>query len=189
MAELSSLSTFVDPGSIHVVVESPRGSTLKLKYDPVRGVMTLSRPLIAGLVYPYDWGFVPSTRGPDGDPLDAVILWDATSYPGVVFQCRPAGILRVEQSNSASGARERNDRVAVIPVKAPRHERVRSVFDLSERVRLELERFFVSAVAFEQKDLEILGWAGPDEALALVRETHDRYATHVSKFQSVLSRG
>src|SRR5262249_52942694 len=87
--------TFASDDSIRVVIESPRGSALKLKYDPDLDVMTLSRPLTAGLTYPYDWGFVPSTRGADGDPIDAIVIWDATSYPGVVLQCRPVGILHV----------------------------------------------------------------------------------------------
>jgi len=68
------------------MVESPRGSSVKFKYDPDDDVMVLSRPLPAGLAYPYDWGFVPSTRAADGDPLDAVIVWDGTSYPGVVVR-------------------------------------------------------------------------------------------------------
>ena len=55
---------------------------VKFKYDPDEGVMMLARPLPLGLTYPYDWGFVPSTRAADGDPLDAVILWNGTSYPG-----------------------------------------------------------------------------------------------------------
>jgi len=73
MADLLTLPTF-DHGEIfRVVVESPRGSTSKFKYDKDYGVIALSRPLPAGLSYPHDWGFVPSTLAPDGDPLDAII--------------------------------------------------------------------------------------------------------------------
>jgi len=131
--------------------------------------MMLSRPLPLGLAYPYDWGFVPSTRAADGDPLDAFVLWDGASYPGIVLPCRPIGVLRAEQTNPTTHGRERNDRVAVLPVKAPRWDPVRSVFDLSERTRLELERFFLGVVAFERKDLKLAGWAGPAEAMDLVR--------------------
>jgi len=45
------------------------------------------------------------------------------------------------------------------------------VFDVDERIRQELERFFLSAVAFERKDLKLQGWAGPDEAIALLRDS------------------
>jgi inorganic pyrophosphatase len=156
--------------AIHVVVESPRGSTLKFKYDPKHQVMMLGRPLPAGLAYPHDWGFIPSTRAADGDPLDAVVMWDGISYPGIVIACRAIGVLRVEQTNLESRARERNDRVIALPMKAPRWDSVRTVFDVAERVRLELQQFFMAAVAFEGKELAILGWAGPEDAMAVVSD-------------------
>ena len=171
MTNLATLPSFVDEGTVHVVVETPRGSTTKLKYDEKLGVMTLSRPLTLGLIYPYDWGFVPSTRAPDGDPLDAIVMWDGVSYPGVVLPCRPIGVLHVEQANRQTRARERNDRIVAIPIPAPRADSLRTVFDLNERIRLELEQFFLAVVAFEKKDLKILEWAGPDDAMALVRAT------------------
>jgi inorganic pyrophosphatase len=164
------LAAFARDGSLHVVVESPRGSSVKFKYDPEHGVMMLSRPLPAGLVYPFDWGFVPGTRAADGDPLDAFILWDASSYPGIVIACRPLGLLKVEQTNLESKRRERNDRVAVIPMKAPRQEGVASVFDLTKRVRDEIEHFFLHAVAFEGKQVTLLGWADKAEAEAVTRK-------------------
>jgi len=156
-------------GSINVVVETPRGSQSKFKFDPETGSMILSRPLPSGIVYPCDWGFIPSTRAADGDPLDAMILWDGTGFPGLIVASRLIGILRVEQKSLASGARERNDRLFALPVKAPRSEQVRSVFDLPERVRLELEQFFQNVVAFEGKEIALLGFAGPDEADRVLR--------------------
>jgi len=169
VTDLLELPAFDERDAVHVVVESPRGSSLKFKYDPDRRAMMLSRPLPQGLAFPHDWGFIPSTRAPDGDPLDAFVMWDGVSYPGIVIPCRPIGLLRVEQTNVTSHARERNDRLAALPIKAPRWESVRSVLDVGERVRRELEQFFLAAVAFEGKDPKILGWAGPDDALALVR--------------------
>lgn len=78
-----------DPdGTLNVVVETPRGSTAKFKYDERDGVIRLSRPLPVGICYPYDWGYVPSTRAADGDALDAMVVWDGVSYPGVVISAR-----------------------------------------------------------------------------------------------------
>lgn len=156
-------------GSINVIVETPRGSQAKFKLDPETGAMMLSRPLPSGIVYPYDWGFIPSTRASDGDPLDAMILWDGTGFPGLVVASRLIGVLRVEQKSQATGGRERNDRVFALPIKAPRSEMVRSIFDLPERVRLELEQFFQTVVAFEEKEIALLGFAGPEEAERVVR--------------------
>lgn len=84
---------------MNVIVESPKGASIKLKYDVSTGVMTVSRPLQAGLTYPFDWGFIPGTRGADGDPLDAMVLWDSASYPGVLIPSRLIGMLCVEQTN------------------------------------------------------------------------------------------
>jgi inorganic pyrophosphatase len=178
VADLLALPTFADDELVHVVVESPRGSTSKFKYEPELGVMTLARPLPLGLAYPHDWGFVPSTHAPDGDPLDAFIMWEGAGYPGVTMPCRPIGVLRVEQTNTESKRRERNDRLAVLPSKAPRWEAVQSVFDLHERVRLELEQFFTAVAAFEGKEIAILGWAGRSEAMDLVRSTQIRQPSH-----------
>jgi len=169
MTTLARLPAFADTDTVNVVIESPRGSALKFKYDGGHDVMMLSRPLPEGLTYPHDWGFIPSTHAPDGDPLDVIVTWDGISYPGIVIPCRPIGVLRVEQTNTVSKARERNDRVVALPTKAVRWEQVRSIFDVSERIRLELQQFFLAAVAFEGKELKILEWAGPEEAIALVR--------------------
>ena len=160
---------FRSDGSLNVVVETPRGAVAKFKYDEETGVMMLSRPLPLGIAYPYDWGFVPSTTAADGDPLDAMVLWDITSYPGIVVPSRIIGLLRVEQRNVRTGSRERNDRLFVLPTKAPRVDQMQSVLDCPQRIRDEIERFFVNVVAFEGKDVRLLGFGGPDEGDRLVR--------------------
>src|ERR1700754_3219198 len=94
-------------------VETPRGSRAKLEFDPKLGAFTLAKPLLAGLTYPYDWGFIPSTKAEDGDPLDVLIIHDAATYPGLVLTCKPIGVLEVVQSSK--GKKERNNRVFVVP--------------------------------------------------------------------------
>jgi len=123
---LIELPALRDDGAVNVVVESPRGSSAKFKYDPPAGVFMLSRPLPYGLVYPHDWGFIPSTHMPDGDPLDAMVLWEGVSYPGVVIPCRLIGVLQVEQNRKSSPGRERNDRVLALPVRASHLEWTRA---------------------------------------------------------------
>lgn len=152
-------------GWLNVVVETPRGSTAKFKYDERSGVMRLSRPLPSGLCYPYDWGFIPSTRAADGDALDAMIIWDGVSYPGIVVTAQCLAVLRVEQKDPESGGRQRNDRVLTVPVKS-RHG---NEGGLDSLLRAQLEQFFTAAVAFEGKDVRLLGWGDADEADALVR--------------------
>ncbi len=169
---LAAVPAFLNNSTFRVVVEAPRGSSLKLKYDPHLGVMGISRPLPLGLTYPFDWGFVPSTKGDDGDPLDAMLLWDVPSYPGVVVECRAIGVLQVEQNrvNHDASQRVRNDRVMAIPIEARRERDLTAVSLLPERVRQELEHFAVAATAFEGKDVRIVGWGDPAVALALIRK-------------------
>ncbi|HKB09868.1 MAG TPA: inorganic diphosphatase [Vicinamibacterales bacterium] len=163
-------AAFRSDGTLNVVVETPRGAVAKFKYDEESGVMMLSRALPLGITYPYDWGFVPATKAADGDPLDAMVLWDAASYPGIVLPSRIIGVLRVDQRNPQSGGRQRNDRLFVLPVKAPRVDHVQSILEFPQRVRDEIERFFVNVVAFEGKDLRVLGFDGPEDGHRLVRE-------------------
>ena len=95
------------------MVETPRGSRAELKFEPKLRAFTLSKPLLAGLTYPYDWGFIPSAKAPDGDPFDVLIIHDAATYPGLVLLCKAIGILEVEQTKD--GKKERNDRVFAVP--------------------------------------------------------------------------
>ena len=169
-ADLTRIPLHGKKGSYHVVVESPRGSTVKLKYEPALGAFTVSRPLTRGLRYPFDWGFIPSTKGPDGDPLDAMVYWDVVTYPGVVLPCRPLGVLRVDQKKKQGKGRERNDRLLMVPVSALRAEHLQTFQQLSKRERDELEHFFLAAVHFADKDARILGWEGPEGAERMLRQ-------------------
>jgi inorganic pyrophosphatase len=95
-------------GVLRVVVEAPKGSTVKLTYDPELRTFCVSRGFPMGTAYPYDWGFIPSTKAEDGDPLDVLVIHDAGTYPGLALRCRPIGVLEVLQNSN--GKKERNDR-------------------------------------------------------------------------------
>ena len=119
------------------------------------------------MVYPFDFGFVPGTRAEDGDPLDAVVYWDVATWPGIVLRCRALGIVQVDQAKEGGG-RQRNDRLLVVPTKAPRADELVSALDLPPRVQKEVESFFIASTALEGKDIHVLGWKGPKDAERLV---------------------
>jgi inorganic pyrophosphatase len=173
---LDAIPAFASADTFHVVVETPRGSTLKLKYEARWEAMSVSRPLPLGVTYPFDWGFVPSTQSDDGDPLDALLLWDVPSYPGVVVPCRAIGVLHVEQNrtNHDRSTRIRNDRILSIPVEARREHSVTSLNALPERIRQELEQFAIAATALEGKDVQVVGWGDATAALKLVQDSATR---------------
>jgi len=156
-------------GAVRVVVEAPRGCGIKLKYDPDLGAFEYGRALPLGLAYPYDWGFVPGTRAEDGDPLDALVLCDVPSYPGVVIPCRPIGAVLLDQKED--GKRQRNDRLVLAPLGLSRFEHLRDPDALPQRMRQEIERFFLDTTFFTQKDARVLGWKGPGYAEKLVRKS------------------
>ena len=129
---------------------------------------TLAKPLMAGLSYPYDWGFIPSTRAEDGDPLDALIIHDAATCPGLVLICRPVGVLEIVQA--ADGKKERNDRLFVVPDRSPFEGDLEDIRQLPKRAKCELEEFFLATDALEDKKLEFLGWEGPAKAKKIIKK-------------------
>lgn len=155
---------------VHVVVESPRGSRAKLRLDPALDAFVLSRSLALGVQYPFDWGFIPSTRAPDGAPVDALVLHETATYPGVVIACEPIGVVRCSQRRPDGNGRERNDRVIAVPEAAPRLEGIRDARDIPERVRQEIEQFFQLAILFTGKDASFEGWDGREAAERLIEE-------------------
>jgi inorganic pyrophosphatase len=170
---LAEIPALADRGTFHVVVESPRGSNVKLKYEPKWEAMSVSRPLPAGVVFPFDWGFVPSTHTMDGDPLDAMLLWDVVSCPGLVLECRAIAVLQAEQNrtNHDRSSRIRNDRIMAIPIAARREAKIESLDDLPLRQRQELEQFAIAATALEGKDVRVIGWENTAAAITLIRDS------------------
>jgi len=167
MVDLHKLPVRDKKGDVYVVVETPRGSAAKLEFDPDLQLFTLSKSLILGLSYPYDWGFIPSTRAEDGDPLDAIVIHDAATCPGLVMRCKLLGVLKTLQQTK--NERIRNDRVIAVPEDSHRERELHDVQGLLPEVKQELEKFFVATDELQAKTLKFLGWQGPNEAKKLVR--------------------
>jgi inorganic pyrophosphatase len=166
------LPPFDEQHNLRVVVETPRGATIKIKFDENLGCFSLSRILPLGVAYPYDFGFVPQTLAQDGDPLDVMVLIDAVTYPGVVISCRLLGALQVEER----GLRGRpNHRLVAVPIKAARKDEVRNFSELGRRMQQELERFFVTSSSFTSKDPVVRGWVNPEAAGEMVQRAIARY--------------
>ena len=151
MTNFPKLPTWAGKSCVYAVVETPRGSRAKLEFDPKLRVFTLSKPLLVGLTYPYDWGFIPSTEADDGDPVDVLIIHDAATYPGLVLRCKPVGVLELVQTKK--GRKDRNDRIFVVPDRSPFESDLTDIRKLPKRAVKELEQFFEATDALEDKTL------------------------------------
>jgi inorganic pyrophosphatase len=159
------LEAFDADGSLRTVVESPKGATIKIKFEPSLSAFRVKRALPQGLAYPFDWGFIPGTKGEDGDPVDALVVHGTGTYPGIVITSRTLGMVNVSQKRMSG--RISNPRLIVVPTwyQPPDGE----VDCLSSQFRQEIESFFSTAGYFAGADPKIEGWTSAVEALALVR--------------------
>ena len=157
-----------ETGDVNVVVETPKGSRIKYKYDAEAGTLRLRTVLGAGLAFPHDFGFVPSTLGEGGDPLDVVLLVEQSLAPCTVVPARLIGVLEVRQ-REGRGDWTRNDRFFAVANASHAHRDLQKLADLGARRLSEIAAFFVHYTALEGKKLEVLSRRGPSHAGRLLR--------------------
>ena len=149
-------------GLVRVVVDTPRGSRNKLKYDEALGCFRLSRILPAGHMFPYDFGSVPGTRASDGDALDVLVLLDAPSFPGCVVTVRLIGGLAARQTDD--GETIRNDRLIGAPETSTNRATIAHLDELGASCLDQIEHFFVAYNEVQGRTFEPIGRFGPDDA-------------------------
>lgn len=150
------------------VIETTKGQRSKLKWDPEIGTWKLAGVLPRGMEFPYDFGFIPSTKAPDGDPLDIMIVMDAQTSAGCLVQVRLVGVIEAEQTEK--GKTERNDRLIGVAVESHDHAHIRKLSDLGSTLINQVGQFFVSYNRVRGKKFKILANRGPKRAVALVQE-------------------
>ena len=171
---LGALPPVDDKGRLLAVIEAAAGSRNKLKFDPATGVLALHTMLPLGASFPYAFGFVPSTLGEDGDPLDVMVFLDEQVPPGVVVPCRLVGVILATQTKD--GAIMRNDRLLAVAEKSHAYRRVQALADLDRSVLCEIERFFQFYNAQKGEEFTPLGRQGAKRAESLVRKGNRAFA-------------
>lgn len=169
-ALLSDLPTFNGEGScVRAVIETPKGSSNKYDYDPQYGSFELSKTLPEGLAFPFDFGFIPSTRGEDGDPLDVLVLMDFPAVTGAVVNARLIGCIEAKQKKKGKHA-IRNDRFIAVARDSRTLSDVEALSDLRSGLLDEIKQFFVDYNELEGKKFTPLGDCGAKKAPVLVRD-------------------
>lgn len=157
-----------DTDDLNVIIETPKGSRNKYTYDEQRGLFKLGGVLPAGASFPFDFGFVPSTVGGDGDPLDVLVLMDESAFPGCLIPTRLIGVLEAEQTEE--GETGRNDRLIGVASHSRLHHEVQRLDQITPALVDEIEHFFVSYNEAKGKQFKVLRRAGPQEARRIVED-------------------
>ncbi len=155
-------------GLLQVIIETPAGSQNKFAYDPDQRIFALKKVLPAGMVFPYDFGFLPQTIAPDGDPIDVLLLMDEPAFPGCAVRARLVGVIEGEQLDGKD--KIRNDRLIAVAEANHQYANIRKLKDLPSQWMKELQDFFVNYHNLEGKKYCLLGCKGPAAAMKLIQD-------------------
>jgi inorganic pyrophosphatase len=157
-------------GYLNAIVDTPKGNRNKFKYDETAHAFKLGGTLPLGTVFPFDLGYVPSTRADDGDPLDVLILMDEPAFAGCLVQAKLIGVIDAEQTED--GESTRNDRLIAVAAESRNHSHIRFIGDLNSNLVHEIERFFVSYITRQRLDLiDATQWLAMTSLLS-INEAH-----------------
>jgi inorganic pyrophosphatase len=154
--------------TLQVIIETPKGSRNKYAFDPKQQIFSLTKVLPAGMAFPYDFGFLPRTIAPDGDPIDVLLLMDEPAFPGCAIKARLIGIIEGEQLEGKKATR--NDRLVAIAQANHMYANIKKLNDLPGQFLRELQDFFVDYHKLEGKKYKLLGCKGKEAALALIKK-------------------
>ena len=162
-----------DSGHLNVVIDTPKGCRNKYKFDEEHGQWRLSKVLPLGLFFPCNFGFLPSTQGEDGDPVDVLVLMEWPSFPGCLVPVRLIGALEAEQTQQ--GQTMRNDRLIGVAERSRLYKDVRELSGLPGKRVEELEHFFISYNAERGRQFRILKRSSRRRATTLLEAGERRF--------------
>lgn len=155
---------------LRCVVEVPKGSRNKYEYDFELGAVKLDRFVSASVVYPTDYGFVPETLAPDGDPLDVLVCVSEPTFPGCIVPSRPVGLFKMSDEKGP------DDHLVCIPCSDPGWNWLEHIDDLPQQLRNEITHFFTVYKDLEEgRHSEVQGWDDLDAALATLEAARERF--------------
>jgi inorganic pyrophosphatase len=160
------------PDEVNVVIEIPRGSNVKYEMDEGTGFVFVDRFLYTPTYYPFNYGFIPTTKGEDEDPLDALVVTEEPVFPMSVIVSRPVGVLVMEDEKGPDA------KVVALPARHvdPNYSGIDDVHQLPEFTRRQIEHFFQHYKESEPgKFVRMEGWKDAERAKALIRDALRRF--------------
>lgn len=154
---------------IDVLIEIPKGSRNKYEYDKIMKMIRYDRMIFSSMHYPSDYGFVPETLALDGDPLDAMVLVSAPTFPGYIIEVKPLGLFRMVDEKGPDA------KLLTVPVSDPIWNQLNSLEDVNPHLLKEIEHFFSVYKDLEDKKVGIEGWEDKDSAIHTIQEAQKRY--------------
>ncbi|MGK2862960.1 MAG: inorganic diphosphatase [Chitinophagaceae bacterium] len=103
----------------------------------------MKKLLTLGMTFPYDFGMVKNTLAEDGDPVDAMVFTECTTYPGVELKYRVIGALLARQTSPGQKT-IRNGRYFFIPEYSAVYEHIKTIGDFFKKHNRQLADFFVN---------------------------------------------
>ena len=169
MPNLNQLPNQLDPkkDTCRAIIETPKGSRNKFKYDPDSRLFMLGGLLPEGMMFPFDFGFVPSTLAEDGDPVDIMVLLDAPAHAGCLVEVKILGVIEARQTEN--GKSERNDRLVGAAIHSYDHQGLSTIDDVSKILLDQVEAFFVSYNKQRGKVFRVMATSGPRQARKLLQ--------------------
>lgn len=162
-----------DPSkAINIVVEIPKGSSIKYEFDTATGLLFVDRKLYTAMNYPFNYGFIPKTLEMDGDPVDALILGEDPVVPLSIVKSRPIGVLLTEDEEG------QDSKVIATPVSKidPTFSKIDDIKDLPEYIENRITHFFEHYKELEEgKFVKVKGWEGKQGAVKKITESIQRF--------------
>lgn len=155
------------------IIETPKGRRNKFKYESDSGLYTLSRVLPQGFIFPFDFGFIPSTAADDGDPLDVIVLMDEPAHVGCILQIRLIGVIKLVQTEA--GKKTQNDRLVGVSVNGFEYEGVKAISDLSQSRLKQITDFLALYNKDSDKEDEVTGVDGPKRAVEVLEKAIEEF--------------
>jgi len=153
---------------VRAIIETPKGCPNKYTYNPEYGCFELSKTLPQGMTFPFDFGFIPSTKGEDGDPLDILVFTDFPALMGCCIKAKLIGCLQARQKEKGKKA-VRNDRFIAVAEDSRTWADVSALSDLRTGLVKEIEEFFVQYNKLAGKEFKPLGNCDARHAFKLLK--------------------